>query len=323
MSLRILIVDDYAAWRRYVSVKLQNDLRYRVIGEVTDGLQALQAAESLKPDLVLLDIGLPKINGIEVARRLLAGAPQSRVLFLSENQLPEIAESALNTGAYGYVVKSDAASDLVPAIAAIADGKTFVSPRFAGHAIAWRTIPRKSEKIRHHDVFFSSDESSLVDGFAQFVAGTLTSGGSAILLATPAHRRAVYEQLQAGSTEIDIAVAQRRYVPLDVDETLSAFMVDDWPDEARFPCAATALIAAAAAAAKGPYPHVAACGEAASQLCAKGNAGAAIRFEQLWDDLGAKLGVDILCGYSQHAIRSDERRIVSEVSAVHSTACWR
>lgn len=317
MSLRILVVDDYPEWHRYVSVKLQNDLRYRIIGEVTDGLRALQAAESLKPDLVLLDIGLPTLNGIEVARRLLASDPQGRILFLSENQSPDIAEAALDTGGHGYVVKLDAGSDLLTAIAAIAEGKTFVSPRFANQRIGRKTIQRNSQRIRHHDAFFSSDETSMVADFARFVSDALLTGGSAILVATLPHRRAVYEQLQADFPDIDAAVAEGRYVPLDVDETLSAFMVDGWPDDVRFLSTATALIAAAASASKGPYPHVAACGECAPQLCEQGNAAAAIRLEELWDDLAARMGVDVLCGYSERRIRYDERTVAA-VCAVHA-----
>src|SRR4051812_27952893 len=198
MSVRILLVDDYAEWNHHVSGKLQNDPRYRVVGEVADGLDVLPAAERLEPDLVVLDIGLPRLNGLEVARRLLDRSPQSRILFLTENRSPEIAAAAIATGAYGYVVKSDATGDLLPAIGAIAEGKTFVSPRLAGAPFDWTTVRRNSRSIRHHDVMFSPDEPSMIDGFARFVEDTLEAGGSAIFVATPAHRRAVYERLQAG-----------------------------------------------------------------------------------------------------------------------------
>jgi CheY-like chemotaxis protein len=322
MSLRILLVDDYAEWSRHVSVKLQNDLRYRVIGQVSDGLEALSAAERLEPDLVVLDIGLPTLNGIEVARRLLDCSPHSRILFLTENRSPEIAAAAIATGAYGYVVKSDASSDLLPAIGAIAEGKTFVRPRFARYPIDWTTVRRNPRRICHHDVIFSSDETSMMDGFARFVEDTLEAGGSAIFVATQPHRCAVQEKLQAGGTDIDAAVTEARYVVLGVDEMLSTFMLNGWPDEARFLRASTALITAASAASRGPYPRVACCGEAVCQLCEEGNVRAAIRLEQLWDDLAARTGVDVLCGYSQRAVRSEEKAAAA-LSAMHSTAVWR
>jgi DNA-binding NarL/FixJ family response regulator len=99
---------------------------------VSDGLVAVQKAEQLRPDLILMDIGLPMLNGIEAARRILDRAPQSRILFLSENRSSDIAREALRTGAGGYVLKADAARDLLPAIEAILQGKRFVSTSLVG-----------------------------------------------------------------------------------------------------------------------------------------------------------------------------------------------
>src|SRR5436190_24327875 len=97
---------------------LQRQPELQIIGAVFDGLEVVQQAQELHPDLILLDIGLPTINGIEAARRIRESAPQSKILFVSENRSLDIAEEALSTGA-GYVVKSDAASELLPAIKAI------------------------------------------------------------------------------------------------------------------------------------------------------------------------------------------------------------
>jgi DNA-binding NarL/FixJ family response regulator len=131
--VRILVVDDYKPWLRYISSELQKLSNLQAIGEVSDGEEAVQQAQELQPDLILLDIGLPTINGIEAARRIREVSPASKILFVSENRSPEIAEQALNTGAGGYVLKSDAASDLLPAIRAVLEGKRFVSASLAGH----------------------------------------------------------------------------------------------------------------------------------------------------------------------------------------------
>ena len=90
-------------------------------------------AEELQPDLILLDIGLPTINGIETARRIRQVSPASKILFVSETRSPEVAEEALNTGAVGYVLKSDAAGELLPAIRAVLAGKRWISTSLAGH----------------------------------------------------------------------------------------------------------------------------------------------------------------------------------------------
>jgi len=100
---RILVVDDYEPYRRTIFIMLQKQEHLRVIGEAVDGLEAVELAERLQPDLVLLDIGLPALDGLKVARRIRELSPKSRILFVSENRSWDIAEEALRTGADGYV----------------------------------------------------------------------------------------------------------------------------------------------------------------------------------------------------------------------------
>jgi DNA-binding NarL/FixJ family response regulator len=139
-SIRVLVIDDYEPWRRFACTTLLKQLEVRVVGEVSDGLEAVQQAKELQPDLILLDIGLPTLNGIEAARRIREVSPASKVLFVSENRSPGTAEEALSTGAGGYVVKSDAASDLLPAIKAVLSGKRFISASLAGHFLVASTM---------------------------------------------------------------------------------------------------------------------------------------------------------------------------------------
>lgn len=112
---------------------LQDNPEFQIICEAADGLEAVQKSEELQPDLILLDIGLPKLNGLEAARRICAIAPGSKILFVSENQCPTLAQEALRASqcARGYVVKSDAATELLPAMAAVMKHRQFVSSRFA------------------------------------------------------------------------------------------------------------------------------------------------------------------------------------------------
>jgi DNA-binding NarL/FixJ family response regulator len=127
------VVEDHERWRHFFSTALQKDPELQVIGEVSDGLEAVQKAQELQPDLILLDIGLPTLNGIEAARRIREVSPMSKILFVSENRSPDIAEEALGTGAGGYVVKSDARSELLPAVKAVLEGKRFISASLARH----------------------------------------------------------------------------------------------------------------------------------------------------------------------------------------------
>ena len=133
--VRVLIVDDYEPWRRFIRLTLLASEKLQVLGEVSDGLEAVEKAHQLQPDLILLDIGLPKLNGIEAARRIREVSPTSKILFVSENRAWELAEEALRVGTSGYVVKSGAASELLAAIWAVLEGKQFLSPSLSGPSL--------------------------------------------------------------------------------------------------------------------------------------------------------------------------------------------
>jgi DNA-binding NarL/FixJ family response regulator len=136
MSLvRILVVDDWEPWRRLVWSTFQNQAELQIIAEAADGLDAVQKAEELQPDLILLDIGLPKLNGIEAARRIGKLVPKSKILFLTQESSDDVVREAFSMGAWGYVVKAHAASELLPAVYAVVHGKQFVSRGLAEHEV--------------------------------------------------------------------------------------------------------------------------------------------------------------------------------------------
>jgi DNA-binding NarL/FixJ family response regulator len=124
--LRILLVEDFEPFRRFIRSQLQPRLDLGVIAEASDGLQAVHVAELLQPDLILLDIGLPKLSGIEAARRIRKLCPESKIVFLSQESSADVIEEALNSGGTGYVIKTNAGSELLDAIDAIRAGGQFV-----------------------------------------------------------------------------------------------------------------------------------------------------------------------------------------------------
>lgn len=136
----VLIVDDYEPWRRFLRVTLAVRDHLQIIAEVADGPEAIQKAEELQPDLILLDIGLPTLNGIEAARRIREVSPNSKILFVSENRSQDVAREALSTGARGYVGKSDAAGELLQAIKTVLEGKRFISATLASHFLVAATL---------------------------------------------------------------------------------------------------------------------------------------------------------------------------------------
>lgn len=133
-AVRILIVDDFGPWRQAVRGILQSSVEFEVVHEGSDGLEAVQKYKELQPDLVLLDVGLPKLNGLEAASQIRAISPEAKILFLSENHSYDVMREALRIGAAGYVVKSDAVNDLVPAMRAALLGEEFIRFKIAPDA---------------------------------------------------------------------------------------------------------------------------------------------------------------------------------------------
>jgi DNA-binding NarL/FixJ family response regulator len=126
-SIRVLVVEDFAPFWQVIRSTLAERPDVQVIGEVADGLEAVQKVELLEPDLVLLDIGLPTLNGIEAARQIRKLSPESKIIFVSQESSCEVVQEALNLGARGYVVKTRAATDLLAAVDAVLEGRQFVS----------------------------------------------------------------------------------------------------------------------------------------------------------------------------------------------------
>ena len=335
--VRILLVDDYEPWRRSVCSMLRKRGQWHIVAEVADGLEAVQKAQELHPDLILLDIGLPKLNGIEVARRLREHVPKSRILFLSENRSWDIAEEGLRTEADGYVVKSNAASELLPAMEAVLTGKQFVSAGLVGRnpatsaethmkrhpreSVVAARAPEEAALEHSHEVALYPDDASLVDGFARFIGTALKAGSAALVVATPPHRAAILQRLSADALDVYAAIKQGRITSVDVSDMLSAFMVNDLPDPIRLTKCAGDLIAQAAAAGRGKKP-LAACGECAPTLLAGGNAPAAIQLEYLLNDVAKSHDVEILCGYLWTSFPGRGRSPVLERICGEHTRVW-
>jgi len=123
---QILVVEDFEQFRQFILSTLRQSTSFQVT-EASNGLEALQKAEEQQPDLVLLDIGLPDLNGIEVARRLRKLSVPPKIIFISQESSPEVLREAFNVGALGYVHKVRAGSDLLPAVNAVLERRRFVS----------------------------------------------------------------------------------------------------------------------------------------------------------------------------------------------------
>jgi DNA-binding NarL/FixJ family response regulator len=128
-AVRVLIVEDFEPFRRAIRSILGKHSGLRIVGEASDGLEAVCMAEELQPDLILLDIGLPTLDGIEAARQIRTLSPQSKIIFVTQESAPAVEQEALNFGAAGYVLKIRIVSDLLAAVDVVLGGGQFVSGR--------------------------------------------------------------------------------------------------------------------------------------------------------------------------------------------------
>lgn len=128
---RLLIVDDFRLWRDCVQAHLEGHPKVYIAGFASDGLEALQKVKELQPDLVLLDIGLPKLSGIETARQIRRLSPECKIIFLTSHLHPEIVQAALEAGACGYVHKDDAPTELLPSLESVIVGNQYLSRNVA------------------------------------------------------------------------------------------------------------------------------------------------------------------------------------------------
>jgi DNA-binding NarL/FixJ family response regulator len=323
---RVLLVEDHQPFRKFIRATLTKQKRLQVIAETGDGLEAVSKCLELQPGLVLMDIGLPGLNGIEAARRIRAFVPTCKIVFLTQEASPEIMHEAFKLGASSYVVKTHASDDLVPAITAALEGRQFVSDagalrekaRAAAQGMAASTASTQLRTGDSHVAHFHADDAALLDEFAGFIEGALAAGRAVISIATRPHRAAIQRLLQTRGVDVAASMVAGRFVPLDVDETLAKFMVNGRLDPDRFFAAAEEVVKSLKA--QNPGVRVLASGEISPSLWARGDRAAAIQMEHLWDQLVRIHDLETLCGYmlaaSQH---KTDAETYDAICAVHSS----
>jgi len=295
--LKILVVDDYAPFRHFVCSALQRRADFQIL-EAVDGLEAVQKAEELRPELILLDINLPKLHGFGVVKRIHPVAPHARVVFVSQESSEDIVREAFRLGAWGYIQKIRACNDLLPAVDAVLAGRHFVSSHIA------LTAPNNAPAPRRHEILCCSDDAGVVDGFARYIASALKAGDAAIALVTESHRTRLLQTLRTQGVDIDGAIERGTCLSFDADVA---------PTPVSFLGAIDGVRAAAVKAGKG-HPRVALCGERAGRLWAAGRTAEAVQLEQFCGELAPD--VDVLCAYPM-PYREDDQALLS-ICAEHT-----
>ena len=148
--LRILIADDHELARTGIRAVLESHAGWEVCGEAKDGREAVECASRLKPDVLLLDIGMPNLNGLDAARQILATTPEARILILTVHDSEQVVREVLAAGARGFLLKSDAGRDLVTAVEAVQNRRTFFTPKVAQMLLDGYLRPQESDALDKH-----------------------------------------------------------------------------------------------------------------------------------------------------------------------------
>ena len=135
-TTKVLLADDHAVLREGLRSLLELETGMEVVAEVADGRRAVEVARELRPDVVVMDIGMPDLNGVEATRRIVSGSDRTRVLCLSVHKEASLVQAMLEAGATGYILKTSASRELVQAVRAVAGGQTYLSPPIAGQVVS-------------------------------------------------------------------------------------------------------------------------------------------------------------------------------------------
>jgi DNA-binding NarL/FixJ family response regulator len=305
--LRVLMVDDYEPFLQVLRAILPSD-RFHVIAQASDGLEAVKKAELLQPDLILLDVGLPRLNGIEVARRVKELFCRTAILMLSQDTSPEVVGEALKAGALGYIHKPRAQRELLIGIECVLAGKRFVSDGLLDFD---STDGPTSRASRRHRVLHYSDESELLDGLAAFITDALRVESPVISVVTKAHRDSLIRRVKEAVVDFEGAMSRGRWVWFDADERVG---------EAQIKAAVQRVAQPATKISSSRSIRVAICGELAGRLCAEGKINEALALELFADRLACRFDLDLLCAYpASHSQSLDAQRASVIHSIVHAT----
>ena len=289
--LKILVAEDFRAFREFVCSQLHRRTDVHVVA-VDDGLAAVQAAADLRPDLVLLDIGLPTMNGLEAARQIRAQSPASKVVFLTQESAPEFVEAALDLGVDGYIIKTRAHDYMLPVVETMLAGRAGGDERLR----AARSSP--DGRHRHHAHCFA-DDSALLASAERFVLATLAAQDAAIVAMTRPHLDALRGGLRRRQATIDRAIEQGTLVTIDANDTVHTLTADSGVDWDILKAGWIEVLAAAGAATGQPRPRVASFSETGALLIAAGHVETAMRLEAIAEDLVARdlPTLEITCVY--------------------------
>ena len=309
--LRVLLADDNVSILAKVSTLLARS--FEVVAAVTDGRQALHAAQRLDPDVVVLDITMPELDGFQTARALRQSGLRAKVVMLTMHERDEFVAAAIESSAQGYVLKTRIRSDLESAIDHAIAGRLFLPSLTSLLAVTPAT------GAGWHAMLFGINDRPSLNTLSGLLAATCRRGGVAALVATDATRTEIAQRLLATGDDIAQAAGRGQYISLDAREALAEVIVGGRVDARRVAAIIDDLERSRLAASAS---SVTVLGEMAPLLCRDGNPEAALQLERVWDDLTRRLPFLTVCFYSTECFgESEDSALFPGICAFHAAVC--
>jgi DNA-binding NarL/FixJ family response regulator len=198
-TLRILLADDHDVVRCGLRSLIERHPGWQVVGEAVTGREAVQKAERLRPDIVILDIGMPELNGLDVSRQIVKALPRTEVLVVTMHESEQLVRQAMESGARGYVVKTEAARHLVSAIETLAQGKPFFTSG-AAQVILDGFLDDNRPRLRDGMTRLTTREREIIHSLAEGKSSKEMAGDLGISVRTAeCHRRNIMRKLDVHS----------------------------------------------------------------------------------------------------------------------------
>jgi CheY-like chemotaxis protein len=269
---------------------------FEIAGTAADGREALNEARRLAPDVIVLDIAMPGLNGFQTARALAEDGSHVPIVFLSTHDANDCVEEAFAAGGRGFVAKTRLQPDLASALNHVLSGRMFM-PSLAP------MLPLV-EDGSGHAMHLYSDERILVCELADLFDHALQRGDATCLIAEEPLREGLERGLQARGWAVDDASGRNRFRTVDAEEAVFSFVRHGLPDVARVADIANELDLYRLTSAEGPLKRLTIFGNMASHLSRRGNAPAAMALERTWAALTNTLPFFTVCGYSMESVHS-------------------
>ncbi|MGB8988834.1 MAG: response regulator [Candidatus Sulfotelmatobacter sp.] len=318
-SIKVLIVDDRAQFRRMVRSLIDSQPKYRICGEAGDGIEAIEKVRQLHPHLVLMDINMPRMDGLEATRIIRRENPDCHVVIVTQNDAAVAREQARSVDANGFVTKFDLIRDLLPEMGRVVMGNNRSGGEKKNVAVdgePWRGL-LSGAAPRDHIVQLYQDEQFLNRAVCRFAAAAIANGEGIILVPTIAHWDAFRPRLESEGVDVNAAEKRGQLTIVDADNLLPTFMRDGMPDSPVFMGLAANVVSQARG--DGRYPKVRWWGEMVNILWERGDVAASMNLEDLFDQLANEQDIAIFCSFLMDNFNGDvHARMLPRLSENHS-----